>query len=122
MMKKIISIIALFVLLASCSEKREENSVIYRVSQATSDLVLSWRQPDGVVLTDTVVFESVADIWQKSGRFSEGDIVYLSAKYSDSTASVQLEILINGKAYKSIASSYQPGKPVTVSGVVPFGN
>jgi hypothetical protein len=70
--------------------------------------------------TDTVNFDSGEDIRSYSFSGEKGDIVYVSAIYTDSASSVKVEILLDGKIYKSGSSNNEPGKYVIVSGTIPY--
>ncbi len=121
-MKKIIynSIVLLIVILTACEKDNEKVTVSYRVSNAYAETTLSYRTAEAVIATEKIDFTSAEDIWQRSFKAERGDIVYISAVYQDSASSVRLEILVDGKVYKSGSSVNEPEKYVTVSGVVPY--
>jgi hypothetical protein len=62
----------------------------------------------------------VEDIWDFNYTDKRGEIVYISARYTDSTSSVNVKILIDGKVYKQGSSNNEPNKYVTVSGTIPY--
>lgn len=119
-MKKLIYIIVLGFLLIACEKDEQQVNVTYRLSNAIADTDLSYRNIDGQIINETVQFESLADIWSKPLEMKKGDIVYLSAIYYDSTSSVKVEILVDGKVYKEGSSSQKPETYVTVSGTIPY--
>lgn len=110
----------IFALLASCENDREVVPVKYQISNAYSPVNIKYRNADGAVISETIDLESAEDIWQYSFENKRGEIVYLSAKYSDSTSSVKLMIIIDGKVYKQGSSVNEPEKYVTVSGTIPY--
>jgi len=119
-MKRLIYLFLISMLIASCEKDREVVPVKYQISNAFSPVNIKYRNTDGVVSSETIDFESSEDVWQYSFENKRGEIVYLSAKYSDSTSSVKLMIIIDGKVYKQGSSINEPEKYVTVSGTIPY--
>jgi len=119
-MKKFICISIVSLLLFSCEKEDEAVPVEYRVSNAYSETEISYKSTDEQLLTEVYTFESGEDIWSYSLDLNRGDIVYLSAVYHDSTSSVKLEVLIDGKVYKQGLSNNEPDKYLIVSGTVPY--
>jgi len=74
----------------------------------------------GNVLAETIDFESVEDVWTYSYTDKRGEIVYISTRYTDSTSSVNVRILVDGKIYKQGSSINEPNKYITVSGTIPY--
>ena len=112
--------IILFVLASSCQMENKDVSVIYRVSNATADTEISFRDENGNILSEDADFQSLEDKWHYALQLKQGEIVYLTALYHDSSSSVNVEILIDGKIYKQKSSVQEPEKYVIASGIVPF--
>ena len=110
----------LFILPPGCTKDDEKVEVVYEVSNAVSETGIEFRDPEGELLQESPVFNSKEDVWSRSFDFLKGEIVYISAIYSDTASSVNVRILIGGKVYKQAASNNDPGKYVTVSGVAPY--
>ena len=119
-MKKFIYISLIFLFAAGCEKERQEVPVKYEVSNAYSQTKISYRNSNGDVIDEIVDFESIEDVWNVSFMQNRGEIVYVSARYSDSTSSVNVRILIDGKVYKQGSSNNEPNKYVTVSGTIPY--
>ena len=119
-MKKFIFLLMAVVSLSSCNKDNPEVDVTYRVSKAYSETVIAYTNEAGIMNTDTVNFDSGEDIWSYSFSGEKGDIIYVSAIYIDSTSSVTVEILLDGKIYKSGSGNNEPGKYVIVSGTIPY--
>ncbi len=119
-MNRIIYILFTAVVLLSCNKESKEVDVTYRVSKAYSATAISYTNENGIMNTDTVYFDSGEDLWSYSYSGEKGDIVYVSAIYQDSTSSVTVDILLDGKIYKSGSSNNEPGKYVIVSGTIPY--
>ncbi|MEZ5195169.1 MAG: hypothetical protein R2764_01825 [Bacteroidales bacterium] len=119
-MKKLIYIFALLLIILACEKEREEVAVKYRVSKAYSDTEITYRDKDAILETEVIQFESVEDIWEYSYSGKRGDIIYISTVYHDSSSSVNVEILLDGKTFKKGSSSNEPDKYVTVSGTIPY--
>jgi hypothetical protein len=119
-MKKIKYLFFVLILLVACDKEDQKIMVKYRVSNAFAATTLSYRNADDQLIKETVNFESAEDIWQIGMEKKRGDIVYLSAVYEDSTSSVRLEILVDGKIYKSGSSVQEPFKYLTLSGTIPY--
>ncbi|MCB2220271.1 MAG: hypothetical protein KQI35_07755 [Bacteroidetes bacterium] len=119
-MKKIIYLSFVLLLFVACDKEDETILVKYRVSDAFASTTVTYRNADNELISETVDFESAEDLWQFGMEKKRGDIVYLSAVYQDSTSSVRLEILVDGKIYKSGSSVQEPFKYLTISGTVPY--
>lgn len=119
-MRKLIYLSVVLLMLSAC-EKDDENVMIsYKVSNAYADTDISYRNIDAQIITETIEFESAEDIWNYSMELKRGDIVYLSAIYHDTTSSVKLQILVDGKVFKEGSNNNEPGKYLTVSGSIPY--
>jgi len=116
------SIFAIFVLIMvfACEKENQTVQVLYKVSRAWSDTDITFRDGNENLITKTVEFQSGEDIWEYSFEGTKGDIVYISAIYSDSASSVKVQILLDGKIYKEGSSNNDPEKYVTVSGTIPY--
>lgn len=119
-MKKFIYISLVFLVLVGCEKEREEVSVKYEVSNAYAPTDISYRNSDGEIINETIEFQSVEDVWNFNYTEKRGEIVYVSTRYSDSTSSVNVRILIDGKVYKQGSSNNEPNKYITVSGTIPY--
>lgn len=106
--------------LASCEKEDEEKTVTYLVSDAVSEISFSYLDQQGALINRSESFNSKEDDWKLTFGAKKGDLVYLSATYTDSLSSVALSILINGKVYKKASSNNDPDRYVTVSGVIPY--
>ena len=119
-MKNLIFLITIIFAILSCNKDDSKVDVSYRVSKAYSETVIAYTNEAGIMNTDTVNFDSGEDIWSYSFSGKKGDIIYVSAIYIDSTSSVTVEILLDGKIYKSGSGNNEPGKYVIVSGTIPY--
>jgi len=111
--------ISLFLISTAC-EKRSEVVVKYIASESISDFEISWRNASGNLVTEIVAAQSLQDRWEYDFVADQGQIVYISGKYSDLNSSLRLMILIDGKIYKQGFSNGDTLKYLTVSGVVPY--
>ena len=109
----------LIVLLFSCQKEDELVKVKYRLGKAYSTTYIAYRDDKGKMQKDTLLFMSGEDTKTYSLNKRRGDIVYLSALYTDSLSSILLEILLDEKVYKSTLSNNEAGKYVIVSGTIP---
>ncbi len=119
-MKKFIYISLVFLFLVGCEKERQEVAVKYEVSDAYSQTEISYRNSEGEIINETIDFQSIEDVWNIDYKDKRGEIVYVSVRYSDSTSSVNVRILVDGKIYKQGSSINEPNKYVTVSGTIPY--
>lgn len=105
--------------LISCEEDRDEYQVTYMVTDAVSEVAITWYDQNAS-LSESVAFESMEDEWKYSFTAQEGDLLYLSSRYQDSTGSVKNIILVDGKLYKEGSTSNDPGQYLIVSGTIPY--
>lgn len=121
-MKKLNLVLLLFVLLSGCNKSPEMHHVTYEASEAVSTLHISYKNPDGDLISVNPTFNSSEDIWTVEGIFPEGEIVYISATYDEEGGTQRIRILLDGKTLKQAESRYQPGEEgrVTLAGVVPW--
>ncbi len=119
-MKKLIYISLIFIVLIACEKERQEVKVKYEVSNAYSPIEVNYRNSDGKIIAETINFESIEDVWNYSYTDKRGEIVYISSRYTDSTSSVNVRILVDGKEYKQGSSNNEPNKYITVSGTIPY--
>ncbi|MFU8842192.1 MAG: hypothetical protein ACNA7V_00130 [Bacteroidales bacterium] len=110
----------LIIVAAGCEKMSDPVKVTYRVSRAYSSVEVTWRDSENDLQAQTIPFESIQDLWQKSLTMQPGQIVYLSAIYADSASSANVQVLMNGKVYKEAFSSNEPDKYIIVSGVIPY--
>ena len=119
-MKKVIFLIVIAITISSCNKDDLEVDVTYRVSKAYSVTTVSYPNDDGIMSIDTVHFDSGEDIWTYFFTGESGEIFFVSAIYVDSASSVTVEVLLDGKIYKSGSNNNEPGKYVIVSGTIPY--
>ena len=119
-MKKLIYLSLIFVVLLSCEKERQEVKVKYKISNAYSLTEIDYRNSDGTIINEKIDFESIEDVWSYSYTDKRGEIVYLSTRYTDSTSSVNVQIVVDGKVYKQGSSNNEPNKYITVSGTIPY--
>ncbi len=119
-MKQITIIVFALLVLNSCTKHENEVDVTYRISKAFSTIAVAYVNEDGVMVGDTVNFESAEDLWSYSFTGEKGELIYVSGIYADSTSSVTIEVLLDGKIYKSGSSNNEPEKYVIVSGTIPY--
>jgi len=120
MKKSITPALVFLLLLSSCLKEEEAVNVQYLVSGSTSAVEISFLDEQGSLQTLNRDFISLNDFWSHTYDAAEGKLVYLSARYTDSTSSVKCRIFIDGKLYKQNASTYDPGRYVIVSGTIPY--
>jgi len=119
MKKHFIILFILSITLLAC-EKREEKSVKYITTSATSAYDISYRNQSGDLIKETITPESKQDQWVYSYKAEQGDIVYISGNYKDITSGLKVMILVDGKVYKQGSTIGDTISFVTVSGVVPY--
>lgn len=119
-MKKLIYISLIFIILTACDKEREEVKVKYEISNAYSPIEVNYRNSDGNIIAETIDLDSVEDVWSYNYTDNRGEIVYISSRYTDSTSSVNVQILVDGKVYKQGSSNNEPNKYITVSGTIPY--
>lgn len=119
-MKKLIFISLVITVLIACEKERKEVSVKYEISNAYSTVEVSYLNSDGNIIAETINFESIEDVWNYSYMDKRGEIVYISTRYADSTSSINVRILVDGKEYKQGSSNNEPNKYITVSGTIPY--
>jgi len=119
-MKRSIALITLIVLILTSCTKNTEVEVTYEATGAISEYILYYRDAGGVVQNEVVKPESAQDIWKINFTGEQGDIVYLSGKYSDPNSALKLMIKVDGKVYKQASNEGETLKFLTVSGTIPF--
>ena len=119
-MQKILLISCVLMLVSACEKDNQTTLVSYRAGNGSSEISLSYRDESGNMIDEKIVLESSSDVWTKSMEFEKGEIVYLSGIYYDSVASLKLEVLIDGKVFKSNNSVNEHAKYVIVSGSIPY--
>lgn len=119
----IVAFVAAFVLFG-CTKSPEHHTVMYMADKATSELTITYMNPEGETQTENVVFNSSEDVWSQNFEFEEGDIIYLSSIYESTSGAQRLQILLDGKSYKQGENELLPSEAgrITVSGVVPFSD
>lgn len=119
-MKKLIYISLIFAVFIGCEKERQEVKVKYEISNAYSPIAISYKNSDGQIVAETIEFESVEDVWTYNYVDKKGEIVYVGASYTDSTSSVNIQIVVDGKVYKQASSNNEPYKYLIVSGTIPY--
>lgn len=107
------------VLLTSC-EKEKEVKVTYRATMAISPYTITFLDENAHKITKTIEAESSADTWAYSYTGNEGDILFVSARYTDPESSILVQILLDGKVFKERSSTKDTARYVTVSGTIPY--
>lgn len=105
-------------MLASCT-KNSQVKVTYETTDAISDYTLNYLDK-GNMMETTVNPQSSQDKWTLSFTGEEGDIVYVSGKYSDPNSGLKIMIKVDGKIYKQASNEGDTLSYLTVSGVVPY--
>jgi len=118
-MKKVILVILVIFTFAAC-EKKEDIPVRYLATDAVSGFTVTYRNSAGDLITEEVTVASTEDEWDYSFKARKGDIVYLSAIYTDITSGIKLVLLVDGKIYKQASSQHDTIKYVIVSGTIPY--
>lgn len=118
-MKKIVYIIPLLLLILSCQKEREKD-VQYVVTKSISGFEVYYRIADGTIAREWISTASAEDRWTYGFQAEQGEIVYLSARYTDITSAISVQIIIDGKVYKQGSSAQDTVRYVTVSGTVPY--
>lgn len=111
--------LSILMLFTSCSRNTQIN-VEYEASMAVSEYNLSYLDESGEVINVRVNPDGADDVWHCSFMAEEGDMVYISGKYTDPNSALRLSIKIDGKIYKSGYSKGDTLKYLVVSGVVPY--
>lgn len=119
-MKKLIYISLIFFVLVACEKDRQEVKVKYEISNAYSQTEIDYRNSEGTIVSESISFESIEDVWSYSYTDKRGEIVYISTRYTDSTSSLNVQIIVDGKVYKQGSSNNEPNKYITVSGTIPY--
>ena len=120
MIKKLIYLLLAIMIFPACEKESELVPVKYFVSNAYSETEITYYDENKILQTKTVDFQSSEDEWEYTFVGKKGDIIYISSVYYDSTSSVNLKILLDGKIYKQVSSNNEPDKYVTVSGTIPY--
>ena len=119
-MKKNIFIIIIFAVFLLGCNKETPVAVVYQASGAISSVTLNYTGADGNLQTVTINPQSAQDVWKTSFNAEQGDIVYLSGKYSDANSALKLLIKVDGKVYKQASNEGDTLKYLTISGVIPY--
>jgi hypothetical protein len=119
-MKKLIYISLIFITLLACEKDGQDINVKYEISNAYAPVEVNFLNEEGVMIAETIDFESIEDVWKYSFTDKRGEIVYISTRYADSTSSVTVRILVDGKVYKQGSSNNEPNKYIIVSGTIPY--
>ena len=115
----ILNIILVLFIFTSCT-KNNQVSVNYLATGAISEYILYYQDADGTLQNVNVMPESAQDVYNIKFKGEQGDIVYVSGRYSDPNSALKIMIKIDGKIYKQAANEGDTLKFLTVSGVVPY--
>lgn len=107
-------------ILVSCSKSKEPVVATYKISQANSDIAIEYLDLNGQLQSEILSFESQEDMWYHTFFALEGQLLYISAIYSDSMTSVSVQISLDGKLFKEKISNQDPDRYIIVSGTVPY--
>lgn len=94
--------------------------ITYHASGAISTFTVKYTDANGNLQTTQFNPQSAQDVWQFSFNGEQGDIVYVSGKYTDAYSALKLMIKINGKVYKQASNEGDTLHYLTVSGVIPY--
>lgn len=121
-MRKILFIITIAIITASCTREPEQHTVRYEADKAITEISISYSDENGLLHEIMQNFNSGEDVWSYEAIFFEGDIVYLSGAYDDAGGSQRLRILVDGKTWRQGENERLPGEEgrITLSGVVPI--
>ncbi len=111
------------VLLFSACNKEDETVVVqYKASNGYSNTQIKYRDAEGVLVSGNIDFPGGEDVWTYGFDGKKGDIVFISAIYYDSTSSITLQILLDGKIFKEATSNNETDEILTISGTIPYYN
>jgi len=119
-MKTIASLIFFLLFIFSACTKNNQVSINYQATGAISEYILYYQDADGVLQNVNVKPESAQDVYNIKFKGAQGDIVYVSGRYSDPNTALRITIKIDGKIYKQAANEGDTLTFLTVSGVVPY--
>lgn len=120
MNRKILIIIIFITTLISCEKNDEQRNLTYRVSENESGFVVTYKNANGEMITETVDISSGEDVWEYSFKAQEGDIYYVSAIYKDINTGIRVQALIDGKTAGQNSSLYDTLLYVITSGTIPY--
>ena len=120
MFKKLILILIVLFVAASCEKDREDKNVLYFITDSESGFDVIYRNENGNILSENVLVAGKEDEWEYSFSSRQGEIVYVSACYKDINSGIKVMVLIDDKIYKSGSSEGDTIKYVTVSGTIPY--
>jgi hypothetical protein len=118
-MKIHIILIAIGIFILSSCTKNNQVKVTYETTGAISAYSLNYLE-NGNMINTSVNPQSSQDKWTYSFTGDQGDIVYVSGKYSDPNSALKIMIKVDGKIYKQASNEGDTLKFLTVSGVVPY--
>ncbi len=118
-MKKFWILLSIIIPLLAC-EKEEEVSVEYLVSNNSSGFLVNYLNENGNLITEAVDNNSAQDRWSYSFKTDRGNIVFISAIYTEVNDGIKVTLIIDGKTFKQGSSSNDTINYVTVSGTVPY--
>jgi hypothetical protein len=119
-MKRILYGLLLVLLFSACNKEDETVVVQYKASNGYSNTQIKYRDADGVLVSKNINFVGGEDVWTYSFDGKKGDIVFVSARYYDSSSSITLQILLDGKVFKEATSNNETDEILTISGTIPY--
>lgn len=119
-MKNIIPFIIITLVLFTSCTKNNQVEVNYQATGAISEYFLYYSDADGTLQNVHVKPESAQDNWNFDFIGMQGNIVYVSGRYSDPNSALKIMIKVDGKIYKQASNEGDTLKYLTVSGVVPY--
>ncbi|MCD4745927.1 MAG: hypothetical protein K8R58_06475 [Bacteroidales bacterium] len=119
-MKKIIILITIILSFIACEKDNNEKEVTYLITDSDSGFDVTYKNKDKETVFEKVLVASSEDKWKYFFKAVKGDIVYVSANYTDINSAIKVKILIDGKVYKEAATKYDTTSFVTVSGTIPY--
>ena len=108
----LLTLIALF----SCT-RNDQVKIEYVATSAISEFNIFYLNPGGELQHEVVKPKSAIDMWSYSYFGEQGDVVYISGRYTDPNSSLKLLIKVDGKIYKQAQNEGDTLRFLTVSGV-----
>ena len=117
---KVLSVLLVVSVFAACDKDAKEMKVTYIVTDSDSDFEIIYRDENNNTILKHVDIVSAEDEWMYTYIGEEGDIVYLSAYYSDVNSSISVRILLDESVFRQGYSVNDTTRWVTASGTIPY--
>lgn len=117
---KVLSVLLVVSVFAACDKDAKEVNITYIVTDSDSDFEIIYRDENNKTISKHVDIASSEDEWMYSFMGEEGDIVYVSAYYSDVNSSVSVRILLEESVFRQGYSVNDTTRWVTASGTIPY--